>query len=209
MDLVRLLRLAGRPVALPPVLDRVSRAWWQLGPRVRSVLGLIALVGLLAVAGRGASTSAFGPPVDVLVASRDLSAGVVLDADAVTSRAWPADLVPEDALTRAGGQRLRGPVPAGQLLTARHLADGLAGLVEPGHAAVAVPVDGLPEVTPGDVVDVVAATPDGRGQRAASGVEVLSVDSGWLWLAVPDSAVDLVAASGAAGRLSLGVRPAD
>lgn len=215
MDLTRLPRpfarpgapWRGRPPALPPLLDRLSRAWWQLGPRLRWALVTAGVVGLLALAGRGASTSAFGPPVEVLVASRDLTAGTVLDGAAVTRRTWPADLVPDDAITSPDGRRLRGPAVAGQVLVERHLAGGLAGLVAPGHAAVAVPVDGLPDVAPGDLVDVVAATPDGRGQRAASGVEVLAVESGWLWLGVPDSAVDLVAASGAAGRLSLGVRP--
>lgn len=210
MDLPRLPRLGaplrGRPFVLPAVLDRVSRAWWQLGPRLRGALVAVAVVALLALAGRGASTSAFGPPVEVVVAGRDLAAGAVLDGAAVARRTWPADLVPDDALTDAAGGRLRGPVVAGQVLTERHLVAGLAGLLEPGQAAVAVPLDGLPVVVPGDVVDVVAATPDGRGQRAASGVSVLAVDSGWLWLGVPDAAVDLVAASGAAGRLSLGVR---
>ena len=104
--------------------------------------------------------------------------------------------------------RLAGPVRAGAVLTRGALATGVAGLLDDGDAAVAVPVDGLPTVTAGDRVDVVATRNDGTGARVASAARVLAVDGAFLWLGVPTDRVDAVAAAGAAGRLTLAVRPA-
>lgn len=202
---------SGAPLALPPVLDRVAEQWWATPPRVRAGVAVALVVVALAVVGRGAAASPWGPPRPVLVAASDLPAGRPLTPDAARSTTWPAALVPDDALVAddlTGDARMAGPTPAGSVLTRRHVASGLAGLVAEGHAAVAVPLDGLPRVRAGDLVDVVAASPDGAGRRIANAARVLSLEDGFLWLGVATDQVDAVAAAGAAGRLTLAVRPA-
>lgn len=195
-------------MALPAVLDRVSERWWRLSPRVRAAVVVVLTVAVLALVGRGATTSAWGPPQQVLVLQTDLPAGATVEATDAQHAQWPADLVPADALVELPDEaRVRGPAAADAVLTRRHLASGLASLLEAGEAAVSVPLDGLPQVAAGDVVDVVAATPDGAGQRAATAARVVAVDPAFLWLAVDQADVDAVAAAGAAGRVTLAVRP--
>lgn len=195
-------------MALPAALDVVSERWWRLSPRLRAVVVGVAIVGALALVGRGATTSAWGPPRPVLVLVADLPAGAAVQPADVERVSWPADLVPTDALTELPPDaRVRAPTIADSALTDRHLAAGLAGLLAPGEAAVPVPLDGLPEVVAGDVVDVVTATPDGTGHRAATAARVLAVDTTSLWLAVGADRVDAVAAAAASGRVTLAVRP--
>ncbi len=229
MDLPRLLRpsrpapsarraaLRGAPVALPPRLDAAAERWWRLPPRVRGGILVTLVVLALAVVGRGATASPWGPPRPVLVAASDLPGGHALVLGDARGAEWPADLVPADALTAEDlrgaptgpdAPRLAGPVRAGAPLARGDLVTGVSGLVGDGEAAVAVPVDGLPTVTAGDRVDVVATRTDGTGQRVASAARVLAVDGAFLWLGVPTDRVDAVAAGGAAGRLTLAVRPA-
>ena len=199
------------PFALPALLDRLSERWWSLPPRVRATVLVVAVVVALAAVGRGATTSPWGPPRQVLVAAVDRPVGGALGPDDVRTASWPDDLVPADAIAPDDlpvEARLRGFVAAGTVVTRQHLATGMAGLVDDGEAAVAVPADGLPLVRGGDVVDVVAAHPDGSGVRVASAARVLAVEDAFVWLGVAQAQVDAVAAAGAAGRLTLAVRPA-
>lgn len=226
MDLRRLLRTdtsrrrptrggppaRGAPFVLPAWLDVAVERWWALAPRWRVVLlGGLAVVAL-ALVGRGATASPWGPPREVLVAAGDRPAGHPLSPADARPATWPEDLVPTDALAAGdlasgGDLRLAAPVADGAVLTRAMLVDGVAGLLDDGDAAVAVPVDGLPALVPGDGVDVVAARTDGGGQRLATGARVLALDGDFLWLGVPADRVDAVAAAGAAGRLTLAVRP--
>lgn len=198
---------------LPPWADTMSERWWSLSPRVRAVVLAALAVAALALVGRGATRSPWGPPVAVLVAAGDVAAGSAIGPDDVRVARWPARLVPADALTGAPAgalppdARARWPVPAGSILTTRHLGAGMAGLVGDGEAAVSVPRDGLPTLGVGDVVDVIASDLDGRGTRVAVGARVLASDGAFLWLAVPGDRVEAVAAAGAAGRITLAVRP--
>lgn len=223
MDLPRLPRPSpgrrrsggGAPPALPRLLDAFVERWWRLPPRVRVGIGLLVAVAALALVGRGATASPWGPPRTVLIAATDLATGQALTPGVTTSASWPAALVPDDALSAddlvapAGDVRVAGPILAGSVLAHRHVVTGIAGLVDDGQAAVPVPVDGLPpRVVAGDLVEVVATSPDGVGQRVASAARVLALDGGFLWLGVPADRVDPVAAAGAAGRLTLAVRPA-
>lgn len=202
----------GAPFVLPPVLDRGAERWWALSPRSRAVVLLALAVVALGLVGRGATASPWGPPRPVLVAATDLPAGHALSPGDGRPTSWPAELVPADALdaddlAAAADHRLAVPVPAGGVLTRGALVRGVAGLLHDGESAVAVPVDGLPSVAAGDVVDVVASRTDGGGQRVATGARVLALDGTFLWLGVPVDRVDAVAAAGAAGRLTLAVRP--
>ncbi len=203
----RVRRPSAAPVALPAMLDHLSERWWRLSPRLRMVV-LVALgVVVLALVGRGATTSPWGPPRQVLVLQADLPAGAPVGPDDVELAEWPTGLVPADALADLPDDaRVRGPAAADAVLTGRHLVSGLAGLLQAGEAAVSVPLDGLPAVAADDVVDVVTATPDGAGHRAATAARVLAVDAAFLWLAVDREQVDTVAAAGAAGRVTLAVR---
>lgn len=222
MDLPRLPRplprrrrsRGGAPPPLPRVLDGLVERWWRLLPRVRLGIGLLVAVAALALVGRGATASPWGPSRTVLVAATDLATGQALTPGVTASASWPTALVPDDALsaddlaTADGDVRVAGPIVAGSVLVRRHVVTGIAGLLDDGQAAVPVPVDGLPQVVAGDLVEVVATSPDGVGRRVASAARVLAVDGGFLWLGVPADRVDPVAAAGAAGRLTLAVRPA-
>lgn len=197
------------PLALPGVLDALAERWWRLPPRARTVVAGVVVLLVLALVGRGATTSPWGSPREVLVAATELDAGQSLTPDRVRQATWPAALVPHDALTPDDlptDARLQAVTTAGTVLTRRHVVAGIAGLVRAGQAAVAVPLDGLPSVIPGDRVDVVSTTPDGTGHRLASDAGVLAVDDGFLWLGVDRADVEAVAAAGAAGRLTLAVR---
>lgn len=196
----------GPPLALPVLLDRLSERWWRLSPRWRAAVVMIGIVAVLAVAGRGAARSPWGPPVPVLVTAVDVPAGApVVD---VRTADRPADLVPPDALTAPPDDaRARGPIPSGTVLTERHVASGVAGLVGPGEVAVSLPRDGLPPVEAGQAVDVLATRPDGSGSRVAEAARVLAVDDAWVWLAVRTEQADAVAGAAGTGQLRLAVRP--
>lgn len=203
--------LHGAPIALPPVLDRLADRWWALPPRVRTATLVVLVVVALALVGRGATASPWGPPGPVLVAATDLPAGHPVSTADVRVATWPTGLVPDGALTAPADvpadARTSGPVTAGTVLTPHLLADGVTGLLAEGRTAVPVPGDGLGSVRPGDRVDVVATSMDGSGRRVATGADVLAVDGEHLWLGVDADAVDAVAAAGAAGRITLAVRP--
>lgn len=142
------------------------RAWWRELRRAASWHRRLLAAGLAAIA-VAAGIHAVAPPEPVtepvLVAARDLVAGVPLTAADIEARAMPAALAPLGVL-RPGddpvGRLLTGPVRAGELLTdVRLLGPSLvAGL---GSDLVASPVRvadagaaGL--VRPGDRVDVLA-----------------------------------------------------
>lgn len=203
--------MRGAPIALPAALDRAADRWWALPPRARAATLLVVVVLALALVGRGATASPWGPPGPVLVAATDLSAGDPVGPADVRVATWPTGLVPDGALTAPSDlpadARAAGAVSAGAVLTPHLLADGVAGLLSDGRAAVPVPGDGLGSVRPGDRVDVVATAMDGSGRRVATGADVLAVDGEQLWLGVDADAVDAVAAAGAAGRITLAVRP--
>lgn len=205
------LGLHGAPIALPAVLDHLADRWWSLPPRARAATLLALVLLALALVGRGATTSPWGPPGPVLVAASDLPAGHPLGPADVRVATWPTGLVPDGALTDpaelSADARASGPVAAGTVLTPHLLADGVTGLLSEGRAAVPVPGEGLAVVRAGDRVDVVATSMDGSGRRVATGADVLAVDGEHLWLGVDADAVDAVAAAGAAGRVTLAVRP--
>lgn len=201
---------SGPPVALPALLDRVSERWWRLPPRVRVAVVALVAVLVLAAVGRGATRSPWGAPTPVLVARSDLAPGDPVTSDALRTASRPDDLVPPDALTEPGqlptGARVRGTLPAGTVLTARHLAPGVAGLVAPDEVALPVPRDGQPPLQAGQAVDAIVTSVQGTGTRVASDARVLAVDVDWLWVATPADRVDALAGAATSGQLVLVVR---
>ena len=201
-------RLDGPPPVLPAVVDRALERWGTLPPRARAAA---ALAVVLVVAGGGVARvarSPYGPPVAVLVATRDLGVGSS-PAGGVAPARRPADLVPADAIVELPPDAaLALGVVAGTVMTARHLQPGgpFAGLGD-GAAAVAVPSGTVPGASPGRRFDLIVTRADGGGAVVATDARVLAVGGDLVWLAVPRAAAPDVAAAVSRGLLSAAVLP--
>lgn len=158
---------------------------------------LLALVFLLLAALSAVHTSASGRPspqsvdsgVEVVVASHDLAAGVVLDAGAMKVESVPRVVRPTTAVSTIGaavGRRVAGPVGAGELITTSRLVGAnLTTGLPAGLIAVPIPLvdaGAVGLIQAGDHVDL---------------------------LRVPDETGDVPAATVAAGVLVLAVIPSD
>jgi pilus assembly protein CpaB len=139
-----------------------------------------------------------GPPVEVLVAARDLPAGARMTRGALGVRRVPARFVPPDALASAAGlvgARTAARVAAGGYLTAGLFVRANGGLrgdggVGRGQRAVTVGVTGSGGVgadsaaglVPGARVDVLVSTESaaagGRTVMALAGAELLRLEPG-------------------------------
>lgn len=84
-----------------------------------------------------------GDQVEVCVAKRDLAAGEVVDASAVVTKMWVADLLPDTAVTDSSqiiGKRLGSNVIKGEVLCSRRTEMSDSELAVPaGMAAISVP----------------------------------------------------------------------
>jgi Flp pilus assembly protein CpaB len=159
------------PPPLPSHLLLAVRARRVLG---RAVARRVAVVVVTAVTGvfvaSLAGAAADQPPTvtrSVVVASRDLAPGEVVDASAVALRDVPTSAVAEAATSRLPvGSVVRYPIAEGEpVVTDRLAPEGLTGaaaLVPEGHRAVALPLGPAtaPPVHPGDRVDIVTFAPD-------------------------------------------------
>ena len=183
--------------------------------RVLLACGLAAgavATGLTTVAPAPAPTTA------VVAAARDLPGGSALTVDDLTVVEVPTELAPAGALTDPAGvvgRSVAGPVRAGEALTDVRL---LGAALLPVGPEVATPVRVAERATTalvraGDVVDVLAAAPEG-GPAAATvvqAVRVLSVPStpddtgegALLVVAATRSAAARLAAAAVTGRLSV------
>ena len=192
---------------MPPVLDALAERWWAATPRARLLLGLLATLTVLAAGVGHLAAAPYGHPTTVLVATRDLYPGQPLEADDLRRRTVPEDLVPAGALDTPGGV-LASTLPAGAIATDRHLGEGgWAAALAPGRAAVAVPTERLPALTPGTRVELVSADHDGRGVVLGRDGVVLATEVEEVWFAV--DAADAVAITAAAqvGALAVIVLP--
>jgi hypothetical protein len=196
MELTRLARaLDGAPFAAPAVLDRLGERWWRLPPRIRAALIGFGVVAALAAGTVHLVSSPWGPPVTVLVAADDLAVGDRVGPRDVRRADWPAELIPEGAVQEVSGTVVA-PVPAGGIVTDRHLgAGGIGALVPAGGAAVALPAELVPELPAGARLDLIGADLDTRGVRLASGAVVVATDGIHVWVVVDgDEATDVAAA---------------
>lgn len=135
--------------------------------------------------------------VDVLVASRDIAFGAVIEPQSVSTIAWPADAVPigvytdPDLLLADEGQeprRARRAISQGELMLASRVSDfgekvTITQSLTPGSRAMAISVDAETAVggfvTPGDYVDVVLTQGSSETMRAVTilqDIRVLGVD---------------------------------
>lgn len=155
-----------------------------------------------------------GEQVEVCVATRDLSPGEVVDASAVATKLWVADLLPDGAVTepsRIVGQRLGSGVIKGEVLSARRTEAQESDLNVPlGFAAVSVPAQAVQavggSVEPGMYVDVYATGPVSTAKivegalvlassASSEGASAASANA-WVTLAVaPDRVQEIVAAA--------------
>lgn len=204
--LARSLRAAppwhGAPPALPALLDRGAERWFALPPRVRVAIATITVVAVLLLAGAGAARSPWGPPLDVLVATERLPAGASLGAESTQRVAWPAGLVPGDAVPAddgvGTGESLGVGVVAGSVITRRHLAGdaGVAAGLGVGRAAFPLEAMAFGDLRDGQRVDVVAGDLDGRGRTLARDARVLATTPETVWLDIArDEAAGLAAAA--------------
>lgn len=154
---------------------------------MRGRVGRVGTVLLVAFASVGAGLPASGPAerVMVVVAARDLPAGVAITSDDLTTVALEPRFVPErvflapaDVVGRIPADR----VFAGELVRAERLADPAAGtglnvLVPPGSRAITVPhpdwLRGF--VGPGMEVDVLVLDPRTGPRTVLQAVQVLTV----------------------------------
>ena len=155
-----------------------------------------------------------GEQVEVCVATRDVASGERMDASAVETRLWIADLLPENAVRDASevmGKTVASPILKGEVITTKRFENSHNALDIPaGKAAVSVPAKAVQAVggaiSAGMSVDVYSSG-DTTTTALASGVIVLdtsvgesnslvSSESGWITLAVePDRVQEIITAS--------------
>lgn len=155
-----------------------------------------------------------GEQVEVCVATRDIAAGERLDASAIETRLWVADLLPEQAVREMGdavGQTVTTSILKGEAISAKRF-EAERGMLEvpTGKEAVSVPAKAVQAVggaiRAGMSVDVYAAG-DSDTTVIAEDVVVLdtsvggssslvSNDAGWITLAIdPDRVQEVIAAA--------------
>ena len=145
----------------------IARAGWLM---LGISLSAGALATLMAFTWIGERSSDTGRPV--VVASRDVAAGQVLDTTSLEIVKWPRGSAPQGALTDPGA--LVGRVPRTALvrgepvlsakLTPEGSRGGLAAVIAPGHRAITVRVNEVIGVAgfalPGNFVDVLVSAQD-------------------------------------------------
>lgn len=182
-------------------------------------MGAVAALVLVATTVRSlwaaeAARAAWSTTAAVVVATRDLPAGAVLDPGDLDVVGLPDAVVPDDAVfgdpSAVVGATVRAPIVAGEAVAASRLGAGelgpTAALLPAGWRGVAVPVGAAPPLRPGDRVQLVAvAGGPGSGDPAlvvADDAEVLVVEDDTLTLAVPDAEVSDVVAAVARGLVA-------
>jgi Flp pilus assembly protein CpaB len=126
-----------------------------------------------------------GPPISFVATVEKVSRGDVLTPEALELVPMPTRFAPPGAiraLVGTVGKVAVADIAPGEIVTAIRLAGASAGrtasLVPPGMRAVGVPVSGVVDVEPGDLVDVIATFGGGGAHTevTAEAVEVLQVD---------------------------------
>lgn len=155
-----------------------------------------------------------GEQLEVCVAKRDIAAGEAVDAGAVETRMWVADLLPGEAVRDAGsvvGRKASSSILAGEVLSERRFLDAGSRLDVPeGLTAVSVPAKDVQAVGGAVVAGAradVYATGGASTEVIASNVLVLATSASgkgdrseekvsWVTLALePESVQEIVAAA--------------
>jgi pilus assembly protein CpaB len=186
--------------------------------------GLAALFAGVAVLVALRSVQSPAPPtVGLWTASHDLPSGTVLSRDDLTRVPFAPDSVPDHAAAAAGealGRTVAAPVRRGEPITDLRLVAGSLLVAYPGRVATPVRLADSAVVDllrVGDVVDLVAADPQGQAPArvVSSGVSVIAIparrgtqqDLGLtgrlVLLAVPATDAADVSAAGVSGFLTV------
>lgn len=170
-------------------MDAALEWWAALTGRGRALLRSVALGVVLLAATGGLVDGRWGPPVDVVVAVRDVAPGAPVTTVDLTIASWPRDLVPADALTTLAmlpdGAVADGVLVSGTPVTRRNVHGGGAAAAAPaGTALVPVPLDLLPHLPVGTRVDLAVAGFDGTAEVVATSATVVADDGTWQWLRI-------------------------
>lgn len=155
-----------------------------------------------------------GEQIEVCVARRDVAAGEKVDAAAVETKLWVADLLPADAARSSSevvGRTATSSILAGEVVSLKRFGEASASIDVPaGYAALSVPAKTVQAVggalAPGARADLYAS---GDVSTAAVARDVLvlatsssgadgaaSADVTWVTVAVePESVQEIIAAS--------------
>ena len=218
------MRPAPLPIPVPRLalrrrLRRARRSpalWWSAAAAV----AVIAAVRISAIEAEAeARRDAWGTPVEVVIATRELATGDTVTADDVTTVAWPEALVAGRVVADEPlGRLVTAPILAGEALVAGRLAphgvSEVAARIPDGHRAVAVPVGAggfgydAPPLAVGDRVDLLATFDvlDGDAPPTAPVAEsalVVAVDDAAVTVAVPRADAAPVAFATARGTVTL------
>ena len=208
--------LARPHVRLPRPLDAVSEWWAARRPRVRMLVGVLAVVVVvLALDARTRAVDARwgGEPQDVVVATDTVRVGEVV-AD-VRKVEFPPAAVPDGAVAKVPSDAVAAfAMPRGAVVTRAHLdVRGAAAGLEDGMRAVPVPTESGWGVVEGGWVDVwvlsAGDAPSRLVARSRPVVEVRSDDSGITSLVgIEDDEVAAVTSGLALGGVLLAHAPA-
>ena len=198
MHVLRLRRLA-----------RSAPVFWVV---VAALAGLTALTAARLVGRAEASAARYGSLRPVVVATRPVEAGAVLQAGDVAVRALPAAFLPDDHVVAASDAVARTVVVAlfpGVPLVRAQLAPegvrGIAALLPPGTRAVAVPAGGASApVRTGDRVDVLA-TFDPSAAMSSAGEPTLAVATAALVVDVGEDSATVAVSPEEARRVAFAV----
>ena len=154
-----------------------------------------------------------GEQIDVCVAARDIAAGERVDASAVETKLWVADLLPAGAVSDSAdvvGKTAASSILKGEVLSSQRFEHARDTLDVPlGKVAVSIPVKTVQAVggavRPGMQVDIYA-TGDSAATAIAEKVSVLATssdeggtlvsDASWITVALePDKVQEMVTAS--------------
>lgn len=155
-----------------------------------------------------------GEQIEVCVAKRDIAAGEAVDATAVETRLWVADLLPGEAVRSfdaVAGRKASSVILAGEVLTERRFRDAGSKLDVPeGLTALSVPAQDVQAVggavmagsrvdmyaTGGSSTDVIARDVLVLATNASAQDEASDAKVAWITVAVaPESVQEIVAAA--------------
>lgn len=157
---------------------QAARAVRRAVLRRRRLLAAV-LTAVAVTAGLAATTAPPPATVPVLVATRDLPAGEVLDAHDLATVDFAPDSVPTGVAAEPTGRVLAAPVSRGEALTDVRLVGAAMTAGRPDLRAVPVRLPDAGAVAlleVGDVIDLVAADPQaGTAETVATDVVVLTI----------------------------------
>ncbi len=149
--------------------------------------GLIASIGMSQLASKGAAEAI--PTVSIYVTTANITLGEEVTESNVALEKWPADRVPEGAISTPEALENMVPVQplfAGEPLLVSKLVDksrqvGAADRIKPGYVVVSVKVSMDTAVShlirPGDHVDIISASRQhGKSELVLSNIEVFAIN---------------------------------